>query len=167
MKMAALPALRTRAFWKDLAGELRLMFGRPPRMQFAALCYRRRKNGSHEILLVTSRDTGRWVTPKGWPMEGRSAAEVATIEAHEEAGMIGKADAKPLGRFAYDKRMNGGLSIRCVAQVHALEVTGSEKSFREKGQRRVAWFSPEEAANLVAEPGLRKIILNFRPAPEA
>ena len=34
-----------------------------PRRQVAALCWRVGQGGAIEVLLVTSRDTGRWVTP--------------------------------------------------------------------------------------------------------
>jgi len=163
-RIAALPAMQTRAFLKTFADELRLLFGRPPRVQFAALCYRRKKKkGGHEILLITSRDTGRWVTPKGWPMKGRSAAEVAEREAFEEAGMRGHVGTEPIGRFVYAKSMHGGLKVRCIVQVHPMEVTGTEKNFPEKRQRRSAWLTPDEAAQRVAEPGLKTIIRTFKP----
>ncbi|MGN6550818.1 MAG: NUDIX hydrolase [Pararhizobium sp.] len=162
-RVAAFPAMRSRDFWRTIAGEMRLLFGRPPRMQFGALCYRLKKKGGHEILLITSRDTGRWVTPKGWPMAGRSASEVAAREAFEEAGVRGRVSEKPIGRFAYPKTMRGGLKVRCIVQLHALEYSGSEKNFREKGQREIAWFPPEEAASRVQEPGLKAIIRSFRP----
>lgn len=163
-RVAALPALRTRAFLKSFADELKLLFGRPPRVQFAALCYRRKKKkGGHEILLITSRDTGRWVTPKGWPMAGRTAAEVAEREAYEEAGMRGRVGTDPIGRFIYAKTMHGGLKVRCIVQVHPMEVGKIEKNFPEKRQRQSAWFTPEEAAQRVAEPGLKAIIRSFKP----
>ena len=43
--------------------------------QLAALCYRVTRKRGTQILLITSRETGRWVIPKGWPMKGRSDAE--------------------------------------------------------------------------------------------
>ena len=36
--------------------------------QFGALCWRAGKSGA-EVLLISSRETGRWVIPKGWPMK--------------------------------------------------------------------------------------------------
>lgn len=57
-----------------LASDVQLMFQRPPRQPYAALCYRLKgKTGALEVLLLTSRDTGRWVIPKGWPMEGKTS----------------------------------------------------------------------------------------------
>lgn len=138
------------------------MFRRPKRTQFAALCYRRtRPEGRLEILLVTSRDTGRWVIPKGWPMGSKPAHTVAETEAREEAGIKGIVEHDPLGCFGYAKTMDEGLALPCEVQVHALEVTGSVKNYKEKGERRLEWVSPEEAAERVAEPGLKKIIQTF------
>jgi 8-oxo-dGTP pyrophosphatase MutT (NUDIX family) len=167
-RAAALPAARTKTFLKTLADEFQLLFGRPPRVQFAALCYRRRKKKEgYKILLITSRGTGRWVTPKGWPMEGRTAAEVAEQEAFEEAGMRGEVAAEPIGHFTYVKSMDGGLEMRCIVQVHPLEVSEIEKNFPEKRQRQIAWFTPEEAAARVAEPELKAIIHSFDPSSTA
>ncbi|MDB5495247.1 MAG: hypothetical protein JWP86_2584, partial [Phenylobacterium sp.] len=38
---------------------------RGPRRQFAALPWRRAETGV-EVLLITSKETRRWVIPKGW-----------------------------------------------------------------------------------------------------
>ncbi len=138
-------------------------------MQFAALCYRRRRDKTgdrFEVLLITSRDTGRWVIPKGWPMEGRTGPQVAAREAYEEAGMHGAIREEALGHFAYGKVMKGGLRVRCIVQVHAMEVRSCAKKFPERNQRTLGWFAPEEAAGLVAEPGLRKLLASFDPTQE-
>ena len=53
--------------------------------QFGALPWRIGDGGMREVMLLTSRDTGRWVIPKAWPMKGRKPAEAASREAYEEA----------------------------------------------------------------------------------
>jgi hypothetical protein len=35
---------------------------------FAALPWRIGEDGMHQVMLLTSRETRRWVIPKGWPM---------------------------------------------------------------------------------------------------
>lgn len=65
---------------------LRALMGTPAE-QTAALCTHPQTG---QVLLITSRDTGRWVLPKGWPMRGRSMAQAALIEAWEEAGVEGQ-----------------------------------------------------------------------------
>lgn len=145
----------------EITSSIQLMFRRPKRVQYAALCYRRNKDGQLDILLLTSRDTGRWVIPKGWPMGSKPGYTVAEIEALQEAGIKGIVEHDSLGSFGYGKAMAEGLVLPCEVQVHALEVTGSVKNYKEKGERTLEWVSPQLAAERVAEPGLKKIILTF------
>lgn len=139
-----------------IASDVQLMLRRPPRQQYAALCYRpRKKQGGIEVLLLTSRDTGRWVIPKGWPMAGKKSHAVAEREAWEEAGVKGKVSHEPFGYYSYAKGMDGGLKIHCRVQVHLLLVKEMAKDFREKGTRRLEWVSCEEATARVNEPELK------------
>jgi ADP-ribose pyrophosphatase YjhB (NUDIX family) len=55
------------------------------------------------MLLVTTRQTKRWIIPKGWPIKGLRPAKSAAREAFEEAGVRGKVSAKSVGLFTYDK----------------------------------------------------------------
>jgi len=56
--------------------------------QYGALPWRHGPHGL-EIMLITSRETKRWVIPKGWPMVGKKPHRVAEIEAFQEAGVKG------------------------------------------------------------------------------
>ena len=69
--------------------------------QVAALPVRIDTGGKPWILLVTSRETSRWIIPKGWTMKGRRAWEAAAIEAIEEAGVVGRLRRKPIGSYHY------------------------------------------------------------------
>jgi 8-oxo-dGTP pyrophosphatase MutT (NUDIX family) len=57
--------------------------------QYAALPFAEIE-GKTMVLLVTSRDTARWVPPKGWAERDLSGPELAVKEAYEEAGVIGE-----------------------------------------------------------------------------
>lgn len=145
-----------------LANDVRLILRRPPRQQYAALCYRRaKKSCCVEVLLLTSRDTGRWVIPKGWPMEGKKAHAVAEREAYEEAGVRGRVEKDHFGFFTYDKKMRNGMNVLCRVQVHLLEVAELLKNFPEKESRTLEWVSPQEAALRVNEPELKELFLSF------
>jgi len=153
------------AFLSELAPFTGTLFKERMREQFAALCYRVRAEGSiFEVLLVTSRDSGRWIIPKGWPMAGKKPHEVAAIEAFEEAGVRGKARKKPLGYFTYLKMLDNGQRAPCCVQVHLLDVKESCDVFREKGQRLSEWVSCVEAARRVREPELKGIFLSMQRA---
>jgi len=66
-----------------------------PGRQFAALPVTER-DGETLVLLVTSRDTGRWVLPKGWAERGLTGSELAAKEAFEEAGVVGEVGTTPI-----------------------------------------------------------------------
>lgn len=144
-----------------IAQSMQLMLRRPPRRQYAALCYRETSSGDVEILLLTSRDTGRWVIPKGWPMGDKPGYDVARQEALEEAGVTGDAGVLPLGAYSYQKRMQDDFAVLCSVEVYPLRITGAVGAFKEKGKRRMAWVTPEEAANRVSEPDLKALIERF------
>ncbi|WP_233270544.1 NUDIX hydrolase [Chachezhania sediminis] len=129
--------------------------------QFSALCYRMVR-GKPEVLLVTSRGTGRWILPKGWPMEDRSPAETAQQEAWEEAGVKGKVHDESLGSFDYVKDQ-GEADIQCRISVYPLKVQKMSDDYPEEGQRRRKWFSLRKAAEKVGEKQLRRILKNFDP----
>jgi 8-oxo-dGTP pyrophosphatase MutT (NUDIX family) len=117
-------------------------------------------------MLVTSRETRRWIIPKGWPMKGRKPAEVASREAYEEAGLIGSAAGRrPLDTFDYTKRI-GALELLCEVQVFLFRVDQQLDDWPEKDQRETKWFDAEEAADLVAEGGLAEIIRRFAGSPK-
>ena len=60
-------------------------------VQVAALPLTIGEDGVTRVLLLTSRETRRWVIPKGWPMKGCKPYEAAAQEALEEAGVTGQA----------------------------------------------------------------------------
>lgn len=132
--------------------------------QFAALCYRSAGKEGVEILLITSRDTGRWIIPKGWPMKGRNGSETAMQEAFEEAGVEGKPAATPIGVYSYDKVLDNGAVQPCIVSVFAVQVSKLRKKYPEVGQRTRRWFKPKKAAEKVNEDELRALLANFTPA---
>jgi len=132
------------------------------RVQYAALCYRAQR-GKLQILMITSRDTGRWIIPKGWPMDDRSPAECAAQEAWEEAGVLGHAAEEPEGAYSYAKALGPRTAVPCKVEVFALRVQRLARQFPEKGQRRRKWFSPQKAALKVAEPDLAQMLAGFVP----
>ena len=132
----------------------------PDDLQVAALCWRKRK-GQTEVLLVTSRDSGRWVLPKGWPMKGRSAAGSAMQEAWEEAGVrVDPAESRPAGQFTYDKGLKDGGTQRLTVHLYSVRLSKSDlhERFPEAKERKRTWMSALKAASKVEEPGLRKIL---------
>jgi len=127
-------------------------------IQCAALPYRRLANAAIEVMLITSRDTGRWVIPKGWQGEGLAAPDSAEREAREEGGLVGRVGDRPIGRYRYRKKLADGSSVACSVEVFALEVERQLKSWPERKERHTRWFVPREAAAAVKEPELAAMI---------
>jgi 8-oxo-dGTP pyrophosphatase MutT (NUDIX family) len=133
------------------------------RTQFGALCWRLQK-GETRVMLVTSRETGRWIIPKGWPIAGLTPEACALREAWEEAGVEGDAAPHCLGLYPYVKQIGPDRSVPCIVAVYGVRVTRLRGRFPERKERRRAWFSPAEAAGKVDEQLLRDLIAGFSPA---
>lgn len=133
--------------------------------QYAALPWRRAPDGTIRVLLITSRETRRWIIPKGWPMKNRTPAEAAAQEAYEEAGVTGVARSKPIGRYVYGKRLRDGAVQAVTVLVFALEAMVEQLAFPEQDQREKLWTTPADAADRVDEPALKAILAGFKPRP--
>jgi len=135
-------------------------FRRPPVLQLAALCHRQTAKG-RQILLVTS-SRGRWILPKGWPIDGKSSGETAMQEAWEEAGVKkGKVAKTPVGTFLTQKRYDDGRAVPCETAVYAIAVDKITSDFPEAHKRDRKWVSTDEALNLVEDAGLQRILKSF------
>jgi 8-oxo-dGTP pyrophosphatase MutT (NUDIX family) len=143
------------------------------RRQVAALPWRG-EGPALEILLVSSRETRRWVIPKGWPMKDKADHQAAAQEAYEEAGLDGVIVEQAAGDYEYLKRLKSGAAKLVKVDVYPMKVTGEHATWPEKGQRTLQWMAPVEAALAVQEPELRDLIARFanielpeeeRPAP--
>jgi 8-oxo-dGTP pyrophosphatase MutT (NUDIX family) len=133
--------------------------------QYAALPIAER-DGQMMVMLVTSRETQRWIIPKGWPEKKLAPHELAAKEAFEEAGVTGKVRRQPLGTYRYVKRLSLRKKKRCEVQVFPLDVQEQAEDWPEKGQRERRWCTLEEAALLVDDGGLAKLLLELA-APTA
>jgi 8-oxo-dGTP pyrophosphatase MutT (NUDIX family) len=149
-----------------LADRIRRFFGGMPcRVQVAALPWRRAADGSVEVLLVTSRETKRWVLPKGWPEGREDLNEAAAREAAEEAGVSGAIAREEIGHFFYGKKLRSGMEWRCQVHVFPLEVDQIADKWPERKKRKRQWFAAQDAARLVQEPDLGELIGAFGVNP--
>ena len=142
---------------QSLRSFLEPVFRRPEFIQVAALCLREGRDG-REVLMITSRGTGRWVVPKGWPMKGRTLAGAAQQEAWEEGGVIGRVQKTPIGYYTYRKRHRTGLELACRVEVFPLDVADLARDWPERRSRKRRWMRPDEAARAVAETELAALL---------
>lgn len=137
------------------------LFGNPAcALQAAALPWRPAGDGV-EILLVTSRGTGRWVLPKGWPKRKEFPHEAAAREAVEEAGIRGEISPREAGRYFYLKADDEKGDRHCEVLVFPLRVDREDDEWAEKDQRDRRWMTAAEAASAVAEPELATLVSEF------
>ena len=110
---------------------------------------------------MTSRETKRWVIPKGNLDDEESLHAAAAREAEEEAGVRGIVCPTPLGTFQYLKRKGSGEPIMTDVSVFGLDVTEELVDWKESAERERRWFSLVAAAAAVDEPDLGDLILAF------
>lgn len=125
--------------------------------QIGALPFLMNEDGGVDVCLVTSRGGGRWIIPKGNPIRGLAAHEVAAREAFEEAGLVGHAGPRCIGTFKFTRQRDGQNSL-CSVDVYALRVEKQMREWAEMGQRSFLRCSVETAMSLVCSPSLSELI---------
>lgn len=114
-------------------------------------------------MLITSRETKRWVLPKGNIMKGLKDHEAASHEAYEEAGLIGIACPYAIGSYQYRKGRKDGSFRAATVEIFPFSVTTQLDDWPEKDERQLRWFSPLAAAAAVDESELKEILSTFTP----
>lgn len=122
---------------------------------------RSKKSDKAEVMLVTGRRSGRWMIPKGWPVEGKTMADSAAQEAFEEAGIKGKISPEPIGTFRHVKQHFLVGRMEVDIQVHAMAVKRELGDWPERSERARKWFRVEEAAERVDSEELRLLIVKL------
>ncbi len=115
------------------------------------------------MLLITSRDTRRWVLPKGNRIKGLKSHEAASHEAYEEAGLVGIACPFAIGTYTYGKTRKNGTSRPATVDIFPFSVTTQLDEWPEQDERELRWLAPADAAAAVDEPELKEILSTFHP----
>lgn len=119
-----------------------------------------------EVLMVTSRDTGRWIVPKGWTIKGVKPWVAAATEAMEEAGAKGHIAREVFGTYCYDKILDDGEAQPCRVRVYPMVVERLKDDWKEKAERKRRWFALPKAARLVDEPELARMLSDLHVRPK-
>jgi 8-oxo-dGTP pyrophosphatase MutT (NUDIX family) len=133
----------------------------PRHRQYGVIPVRFSTDGHLQVLLLTSRGSGRWVIPKGWPMRKRTPAGTAEREAYEEAGLKGWLwSRRPIGSYRYFKQ-DDDFTGEILVRVFVLTVERQKNKWPEKGERRFRWCDLRAAAALVKERELATLLRNL------
>lgn len=112
------------------------------------------------FLLITSRGSGRWIFPKGEPIEGLEPWETASQEALEEAGVEGEVDSRPIGNYRAFKTLAFRRKIVDV-EMYPLRVTRQLDDWPEKGLRHRHWAILPEAKRLLSDARLAELAIRL------
>jgi 8-oxo-dGTP pyrophosphatase MutT (NUDIX family) len=136
--------------------------------QFAALPIME-VGGTPHVLLITSRDTQRWIIPRGHPEKSVRPSALAALEAREEAGVSGVISETPIGRSLTEKRLPSGKVAPCEVTVFRLDVSGHLAEWKEHLERKIMWMPLKQAAQLADDGGLSAFLqrADLAMAPKA
>lgn len=125
------------------------------RSKIAALPIRYHKKKGLQICLVTSRKHGHWIVPMGKHEKKLSDADVAQLEAYEEAGVLGRASRKY--RFRHNTSSIGKQVERHLT-LYPLKVRKELKRWPEMGQRRRKWIKVSRLTQHLGDASLARKI---------
>jgi len=110
----------------------------------------RKKQGKIEVMLITSRNKGRWIIPKGVIEPDLNPRTSAAKEAFEEAGVQGDVHSKLLG--VYKHRKWGDV---CTVQIYAMKVRKIHRKWDETDRER-EWLSLKDALKRLQKDDLKR-----------
>ena len=108
--------------------------------------------GRAVFLLITSRRSGRWIFPKGTPIEGHAPWQVAAREAYEEAGIEGEIETTPIGAYRTLKQTIPPAFMD--VDMYPLRLLRQLDDWPERGKRHRHWVILPEAKRLLSDPKL-------------
>ena len=114
----------------------------------------RKSDTGYEVLLITTRKSGKWILPKGIVEPDLSPADSAGKEALEEAGVSGTVIDGIQESYSFDK-WNG----RCTVALFPLEVTKTRAHWAEENVRKRKWVPRERVDDHIESPELIEAIL--------
>jgi 8-oxo-dGTP pyrophosphatase MutT (NUDIX family) len=141
----------------------------------AALPYKI-EDGQVYVLLVTSRENGRWITPRGGRKKNETLGEAAKREALEEAGIRGKIISKEgkdgvIGSYHSFKTLDDHKVVPSEIHVFLLRKTSEAENYPEKGERVLQWATIDRAIELIQddalETGLVALLKSLQQNPPA
>ncbi len=102
--------------------------------------------------VVITNHEGDWIFPKGVIDPGKSPQEIASIEAYEEAGLVGEVDPTPIGRYITPQ-----WGMEYIVEMYLLKVEEILDDWEESSWRERRMLTMSEAKAIIWE-GLRSIV---------
>ena len=137
-------------------------------VQAGAIAWRSEEKGRWELLLVTSRRTGRWILPKGNIDAGSAARCTVAQELREEAGVVGDVAMVPFATVESVKIRPPNYWPVSIS-FYPVRIRDVLDTWPERHQRERRFCAAHEAVVLVNEPDVSEMISRFaatRVAPQ-
>lgn len=125
------------------------------RIKIAALPIRQHKKHGLQICLITSRKRCIWIVPTGKPEKKLRYAEVAQLEAYEEAGLLGRASRKQSFRLNTTSTRKG---IHRNLHLYPMKVRKSLNYWPEDKQRQRKWIKVSKLEQHLSDRSLARKI---------
>lgn len=109
------------------------------------------------FLLVTSRQRGHWIFPKGKIAKGADPRESALREAYEEAGVEGTLSQESIGSYRTWKT-RGVRRVAIEVDMYPLKVHHQHENWFETGERYRHWATAAEAVRLITNKQLIALV---------
>ena len=110
-------------------------------------------DGEIQVLLITTRNKGKWIVPKGGIEKDLDSHESAEQEALEEAGVEGQVSPVSIGCYRH-----GNSDKDPIVEVFLMRVERERETWEEDGERTRRWVTLDEAYQHVDEDGLKSIL---------
>jgi len=114
-----------------------------------------RKNNTHHVCLVTSRCKRKWIVPTGKREKHLTDAQVALLEAYEEAGVTGKLDKS--FRRSIEVCSPSGRKVR-QTELFLIKVDRQHNKWPEMKQRRRKFVDIRKLHRFVCDKKLSRTI---------
>lgn len=112
------------------------------------------------FLLVTSRQRGRWIFPKGRIAKGMEPWESAKREAYDEAGVEGEIATRSIGSYRAWKT-RGMRRFVIEVEMFPLRVESQDEKWLETGERYRHWVTLAEAKRLITDKRIVELVRAF------
>lgn len=109
-----------------------------------------------KIILVTSRNNGIWIFPKGNPVKNKRGHQSAELEAFEEAGIEGKIIRKKLYTASFVHKKS-----KYTLTLYPMEVKKLHKRWPEKKERKRRLVTIDKAHSLLEHKTLQKCLQSW------
>lgn len=116
-------------------------------------------DGDYWVMLIQGRNRAVWAVPQTTVRQDVPAHITAAGEAFERAGVCGSVAEQPIGDYRFVAARGSDRTIVAEVEVFVLAVDEQLETTESHLARPVMWIPLKDAPDIVAEPGLSKLLI--------